>query len=542
MKLINKFFICVLAVASPLAGCDTDALHDLNVNPQAVDEIDLNYLFTAAELGSAAGGSAGDNRYIDWRTNIGFAAHAIQQLAHVQGSPGIAPGDKYTDNTESYNAPWEFMYGDQLKNLAEIIKQTGPGGYDDGEKSNLRNASRILRVFNFHRLTDFYGNIPYTEANKGMGGTDGSAGILFPKYDTQQTVYQDMLKELDEAAAALSASDPDQGFKNGDIIYDGDVTKWKKFAYSLMLRLAMRVSFVDENLAETYIGKAVTGGVFTSNSDNPYVKMALAPSEWTNQNGISRAFYPGDGGQVSFLSKTLIDMLKGPDAGSTGDDDPRLMVISGGKATWSATTWTPTDVNPLTQKGLPNGQDQASLNALEGKTVNLDAEYSKINFLLLQDDEPYQLMNYAEAELLLAEAAERGLGGVTDAQGHYEAGVKGAMQMYTPYDASLTVSDAAVTDYLAARPYTGSTDQKLEMIGNQLWLSKFLNWWEAWSDWRRTGYPVLTPVNYTGNVTNGTIPVRLRYQNGEVAINPNYATGATLPDEPTTKVWWDVQD
>ena len=112
--------------------------------------------------------------------------------------------------------------------------------------------------------------------------------------------------------------------------------------------------------------------------------------------------------------------------------------------------------------------------------------------------------------------------------------------MYTNYDATFTVSDGAVATYLATYPYAGSPDAKLEMIGNQLWLSKFLNWWEAWSDWRRTGYPELTPVNFSGNVTNGTIPVRLRYQNGEVAINPNYAAGATLPDDPTTKVWWDV--
>lgn len=541
MKLINKIFICALAVASPLAGCDTDALHDLNVDPQSVAEIDLNYLFSAAELGSAAGGSAGDNRYIDWRTNIGFCAYAIQQLANVTG--GIAPGDKYTDNTESYNAPWEFMYGDQLKNTAEILKQTGPGGFDEGEKVNLRNAARILRVFSYHRLTDFYGNIPYTEANRGMGETDGTTGILFPKYDTQQAIYMDLLKELDEASAALSASNPDEGFAAADLIYDGDLAKWKKWGYSLMLRLAMRISYVDQATAETYIDKAITGGVFTSNDDNAYVKMALAPSEWTNQNGISRAFYPGDGGQPSFLSKTLVDMLKGTNPNSTADDDPRLMIISGGIANWSAAEWDPVNTNPLDQKGMPNGMNQAMINAFEGKpAVDLDATYSKINFLLLQDDEPYQLMNYAEVELLLAEAAERGLGSAADAQIHYEAGVKAAMQMYTPYDASLTVSDGAVATYLATYPYAGTIDEKLEMIGNQLWLSKFLNWWEAWSDWRRTGYPKLVPVNFSGNVTNGTIPVRLRYQNGEVAINPNYSSGATLPDDPTTKVWWDVKD
>ena len=105
-------------------------------------------------------------------------------------------------------------------------------------------------------------------------------------------------------------------------------------------------------------------------------------------------------------------MLKGTDPGSTADDDPRLMIFSGGKPVWTAQSFTPTDVNPLTQKGMPNGMNQPMINAYEGQAaVNLDATYSKINFFMLQDDESYQLMNYAEAEFLLAEAAERGIGG-----------------------------------------------------------------------------------------------------------------------------------
>src|ERR1044072_7536122 len=106
MKLINKTILAALIVASPLAGCDTDALHDLNKNPQALNAIPMPILFTTAELGSASGGSSGDNRYIDWRTNIGFAGYAIQQLSTATG--GISPGDKYFDNTESYAAPWEL--------------------------------------------------------------------------------------------------------------------------------------------------------------------------------------------------------------------------------------------------------------------------------------------------------------------------------------------------------------------------------------------------------------------------------------------------
>ncbi|QMU26980.1 SusD/RagB family nutrient-binding outer membrane lipoprotein [Adhaeribacter radiodurans] len=532
MKYIHKIILGTMGLVVPLAGCDTDELHNLNVNPQAVNQIDLNYLFTASELGIASNGSAGDNRFIDWRTNIGMTAYAIQHLANAGG--GIAPGDKYQDNFETASAPFEFTYNDQLKNIAEILKQTGPGGFAEGKYQNMRNAARIVRAFSFHRLTDFYGNVPYFEANQGM------EGIFFPKYDKQSAIYADLLKELDEASTALSATNPDEGFAKADFIYEGDVAKWKRWGNSLMLRLAMRISNVAPELSKQYVTKAVAGGVFTSNADNVWVKMGTGPSQWINQNGISRAFYPGDGGQPSYLSKTLVDFLKGTNQNSVADDDPRLMILSGGIADWSAAEWKPINTDPLAQKGMPNGLDQSGLDALEGGPVDQAKTYSRINFLMLQLDDPYMIMNYGEVELLLAEALERGIGsGITGtAAEHYNAGVKASMQMYTPYDASLIVSDAQVATYLAAYPY-GSAKGALPMIYEQLWVNKFFNWWEAWSDWRRTEYPQLTPVNYQGNVTNGTIPVRLKYPSTEAAGNQNYATGATKPDTYTTKVWWD---
>jgi hypothetical protein len=537
MKHISKIFFVALATVLPFSGCDTEELHNLNINPQSFEEVDLNFLFTAAELGSAAGGSAGDNRYIDWRTNIGFASYAIQHLANVSG--GIAPGDKYTDNPESYAAPWEFIYGDQLKNLAEILRQTGPGGYDEGRKNNLRQASRILRVFNFHRLTDYYGNIPYSDA---LEGRDLN---FFPTYDNQQAIYTDMLKELDEATAALTAFSAanidDVNFKKADLIYGGKANPsayWKRFGYTLMLRLAMRVSNVAGAMADQYVTKAFNGGVFTSNDDNIWIAMSDGPSEWTNQNGISRAFSANDGSQPTIMSKTLIDELKG--GAGTGDDDPRLTILSAGVSG-----------NPNVQEGMPNGLDQGMLDDYVGdENVDAVATFSRINPVLLNDADPYMLMNYAEAELLLADAIERGVGTVTGtAAEHYEKGVKAAMQMFVPYEppapgvpTPLEVTDAQVTAYLAARPYTGSDDERLELIGTQLWVSKFFNWWEAWADWRRTGYPDLEPTNYPGNVTGGTIPRKLRIPTGEIAANGNnYAAGSTKPDLPTTRVWWDVQ-
>jgi len=547
MKSLIKIIFCTL-FGSAFIACNKQGFKDLNIDPQSLPSINLNFIFSSVELGAASAGSSGDNRYIDWRTNIGFASMAIQQVANAGG--GIAPGDKYTENVESSNAPFEQIYGDQLKNIATILRETGPGGFAEGQYNNMVQATRILRVFLFQRLTDYYGSIPYSEA------LQATEGVFFPKYDKQKDIYADLFKELEEAIAAFGAADPNDGFGKADMYYSGDITKWKKWGYSLMLRCAMRLSNVDAATANTYVAKAVAGGVFTSNSDNVNVPMATGPSTWIDQNGISRAFYPGDGGQPTFMSKTLIDWLKGTNQGSTADDDPRLMILTAGIGNWTVSgglsTWTPTDSDPLDQKGMPNGYDLAGLRNLEGNpNLNTDATYSKINPKLLDLNDPYMLMNYGEVQLLLAEAAERGIGGLAAAAApaYYAEGVKASMQMYTIYDATFAVSDGAVATYLATYPYTPASG--LRMIGEQYWANHFLNWWEAWSNWRRTtitnppapvtgaaGYPVLTPTNFPGNLTNGTIPQRLRYTTGEVASNPNVLTTGTAPDVFTTKVWW----
>lgn len=536
MKHIYRFILGgALLTGIFITGCDTTELHDMNINPNAVNQIDVNYFLTAAEL-SLSNNGLRDDRYTDWRTNIGMCAHAIQQLASTSTGT-ISVGDKYLENdVEPSNAPWDHMFAGDGRVTAEIIKQTGPGGYSEGQKINTRCAARILRVLCFSRLTDWYGSIPYFEANKGIEGT------FQPKYDKQKDIYVDLLKELDEACAALSTSNIDPGFTAADYYFKGDISKWKKFGYSLMLRLAMRVSNVDANMAATYVTKAVAGGVMQSNADNLFATMAVGPSEWTNQNGISRGFYPGDGGQweSSFLSKTLVDWLQGPDKTSVNDDDPRLMIFTGGIIQWTANQVIYLETDPLKMRGLPNGLDGAMLNTLMGGPTIPREHFSAVNFLMMQDDEPYQIMNAAESQFLMAEALERSIGtGITGtAEDHYKAGVKMAMQMYTVYDASFVVSDARVDQYLTLYPY-GVTKPKLEMIGEQMWACKWMNWWDAWSDYRRTGFPTLIPTNYPGNATNGQIPTKLMIPAYEATGNPNYASGATQPDRLVGKVWWD---
>ena len=122
MKRLRNTILCGVLTFLFVAGCDTEELHELNVNPQAVSQMDLNFLFTAAELSSASNGFSGDNRYTDWRTNIGFAASAIQQLANNGGLNNA--GDKYFENADAVNPPWNFFFSDQLKNIEEIMRQT----------------------------------------------------------------------------------------------------------------------------------------------------------------------------------------------------------------------------------------------------------------------------------------------------------------------------------------------------------------------------------------------------------------------------------
>jgi len=524
MNYISKIILFTCAVATPFASCDTDTLHNLNINPQALNEVNMNFLFSAAQLGAASGGSEGDNRYIDWRTNIGYCAYWMQHLANA-GTGGLAAGDKYFENVESDNAPWEFMYGGQLKNLQEVLKQTGVGGFEEGKRKNTREASRILRAFLFLRLVDYYGNIPYTE------GLQGIEGIFLPGYTSGADIYTDLLKELDEAGDAISAANPDDGFASSDMYFQGNVDKWKRWANSLRLRMAMRMSAVNAAAAGPIITDALSGaGVLQSNADNVWVPMSETPGLWTNQNGISRAFIPGDGGQSRVMGKTLIDALKL--GAGTADDDPRLMIFTEGVNG---------NADPAAQVGMPNGLDAGTLDIYTGIVgSNPNQLFSLVNMKLLDRADPYLLMSYSEVELLLAEAKERALGTVPGtAQSHYEAGVKAAMQMYVPYDASFVVSDAAVTAYLAAHPYTPGAGG-LTQIATQMWISKYLNWWEAWSDWRRTGLPVLVEVNYSGNITGGKIPSRLRYPSHEVATNSeNIAAGGTSPDTHIGKVFWD---
>ncbi len=505
MKFINKLTIFSLAVLIPVYACNTDELAALNDNPRSTSEMDWNFLFTNSVLRAA-------NEHEAF-----YCAPVIQQLSDLAV---MAEGDKYFETALGY---FSGCYTGLLKNLVEVIRQTGPDG-KDLQMVNLHNAARVMKVFILHRCTDLYGDIPYFEANKGH-----YEGLFYPAYDHQRDIYLDMLNELSKAAAGFDEDNYNKSFQKQDLVYSGKVVKWKKFAYSLMLRLAMRISSVDPATAQSYLSEAIEGGLFTSNSDNAWIPMADGPDIYLNRNGISFGLSPEQFASIK-LSEAFVNFLR-------DNEDPRLMVISSGIGYWGQEKITDPDL----QRGLPNGHDAQTIKDYEGviTDVNVETTYSRVNELILDFDDPILFQTYAEVELLLAEAALNGWHD-GDPETHYDKGVRAAMQMYDIFDPSLVVSDVEVDTYLAAHPYDPANG--LEMIGTQYWAATFLNFQEAWANWRRTGYPELIPVNYPGNITNGTIPRRSIFDIAVVSLNEaNYRAAMERMggDFHTTRVWWD---
>ena len=514
----KKFFLYCVFTILIATSCDKN-FEEINIDHTKLTEQNMqyNYLFTSAQLFAAGNGdgySAGT-----WESSVSYASTMMQQLASVSG---YWYGDKYIYNANYNGAFWRWQYPTSIKNIIDLMNHLKT----DEQRKNLYQISRILKVFLFQRMTDLYGDIPYSEAGLGY-----DQNLTNPKFDPQQDIYPDMLHELEDAATKLDATAPNT-VADADLMYGGDVAKWKKFAYAQMVRLAMRMSKVDAVAATTWVQKAVQGGTMESNDDNAIIEHeAKGTNRVSNPVGLQLASRE----PASYrLSNTFISFL-------ASNADPRLPYFA-------TVVEDPADVtdkgdsDPALQLGLPNGYDNSGAATDITHAPNWPGHlnsYSIVNrHTFSREDAPTFLLSYGETQLLLAEAAQRGW--ITgDAGEYYRRGVTAAILQLNQAGAGLNTQDAA--SYLSARPYLPA--QGLKMINEQYWVATFSDWLECWANWRRSGYPLLVPVNYQGNTSNGTIPRRFTYPLDEAVVNPgNYSAAVARlsgGDKMTSRIWWD---
>ncbi|UBM59389.1 SusD/RagB family nutrient-binding outer membrane lipoprotein [Marinilongibacter aquaticus] len=510
---INKI-VYTVPLLFLLASCDK-GFEEMNVDPNKYSEVIPEYMFTNAQLNTV---------------NVNFVGAAyltiggsMQHFATYKEVP--AAGDKYFNygySTGNWNA-----FSAAVTQISLVIEAVA----DDPTKVNQLAAARIWKAFLFHRLTDLYGDIPYTETAKAL-----SEKNYTPKYDTQEFIYGDMLNELEESIASFD--DSQNTFGNADLLYNGDIAKWKKFAYSLMLRLGMRLTEVDAAMAQTWVQKAIAGGVILEDADRAVIEY-VDGSQTASRNFIASGLLStdyitpgGDNVEGGKLAQTLVDHLK-----NTGD--PRLNVIS--------IVWVPSsdgssfvaDTTTALQKGMPN----AAYN-------NLPAEFNSFSEpnpnTLLKFNAPYIVFSNAETNLLLTEATLRGWYNEVPASTTYANAVSAGMRQWALFGAGGEISEAKINAYLAANPYltSGGFDAQMEQIQTQKWVSLFLeDEYEIFSNWRRTGYPNLVPTNYPGNLTGGKIPTRFVIPDSEETYNADNFYEARSRQGGTNTlssiVWWD---
>ena len=470
-----------LTLALGTLGCE-QGLTGLNDNPNAPLDVPATLLFPEGVtdvVGRARGASF----------DLTMTSLWAQHYAKIQ----YVDEDTYWIRSQNIDAYWNGFYAGGLQDLTLVLQKTYP------EQPGLAGPAMVMKQWTYGVMTDTWGDIPYSEANMGVEN-------ITPAYDPQEEIYAGILATLDEAEEMMGTAEEDYG--SADPIYGGDLELWQKFANSLRLRYAMRMSNVDEQTARTVIAAALAedAGVFESNADNAVLAW---PGDGSNDAPLYTNFRTRDDHRVS---ATLVDTLKSL-------DDPRLAVYA-----------QPTEDDPTVYVGVPN--------ALENPTLLGLTKTSKIGEIFSEPTSPSVLMAYPEVEFILAEAAERGFPGVTGtAAEHYYAGIRASMQMYG-------ISETAITDYINQPEVTYAGGAAgLVQIALQKWIALYGQGSEAWAEWRRTGVPTL--VGGPAAITPGrAVARRLTYPGTEQSFNASNLDAAVAAldggDDLLSRVWWDV--
>ena len=552
MKKISKIkigFLCVLSFL--LTNTCTKNFEELNTDPKIVtaDLIDPGLILT----------------YVEWNGIVGNGNYG-------NGTYGCFCGMCKRDDdapfleTDSPGA-WNFAYTVWVNNLSNII-QLIEGKENKDELVNKIAIARILKVFGVAKLTDTYGDVPYSQSCLPQ-----DQAIYNPKYDTQESIYKDLFKELKEAAGQLDASKDSYG--SSDLIYGGDVAKWKKLANSLRLRLALRVRYVDEALTREQLSDLTEAGLMTSLSEDAYIlnntdrPAHLNPRYYriVNYSTISESVY---------THMVMIDILRN----DLINFDPRIKIYADTvKAPWKGGT---------SPNGYPcpdydyRGSPTLGMVPVEYKypwgsnTVSEIADFWRVPVVAPA------VMRCSEVYFALSEAKLAGLlpaGFSSTAEEYYQKGIDASINWYKWfYDLTAPqipdlmlkyvhnsawapgaawtqadvdkylnykkITDAEVAAFKATAMYSlsGTEDEQLEKIINQKIVALYPDEFQGWCEYRRTGYPKV-PIGPDQAALAGVVPRREPWPTTEETINSasfEEALAKYGTDSRLTKFWWDA--
>lgn len=478
------------------SSCLTD-FEELNKDPNQSDYIDPSLLFIYS-LKQGAGNYNSDVNVEQWGL--------MNYCMYFAAKGGIIPGEEYVI-PGSKDLLWNEQYSNALVNAQEALNLYG----DSAKYENQIAALNIWKTFLFQRITDLWGDIPYADALKGYHELNYQ-----PQYSSQQDIYGDMLTMLKDASESINEN---QSFFSSDIdlIYQGDVLKWKAFANSLRLRLAIRIKYADPERYEQEMSELQNLDFIANN-----ISSALFPFNSDKKNHVYEADFTGQARIQNNPSKFLVDML-------VDSSDPRVSIFLE-KTSLSA-------VFPWYEEynGVPN-----LLPYNDPVWNNFDSNWGDISNIgnwFVRPETPGVFMSYSEVCFLKAEAALDGYFGA-EAQGFYEEGIETNIKFYGDFgESEHIIPQVDIDNYIASIPAV-----TLEQIITQKWiLFAFENGYEAYAEYRRTGYPALK--QFDGSTIDGSIfPNRLPYPNPEVTLNQdnyNMAIQNQGADNVKTKLWWD---
>ncbi len=485
-KTFIKFILLIAVIVTAITSCKK--LEDLNVNEKAATAVPSETLF-----------ANGIRNLVDQATTCSNNFNVLRLFSQYWAATTYPDETRYDIISRPIPAN-EFIsiYRDALSDLKEakrVVATESSVLSSDAEKKNKSAICDIVMVYGFQREVDIFGNIPYSEAL--------DPNNISPVYDDAQSIYANMFSVLDAAINSIDANAA--SFGSADVVYGGDAGKWKKFANTLKIKMAITVADVPALDPAGKISSALASGAFASAVDNGAFHYLSSPPNtnpvWLNIVSANRKDW--------VASNTIIDLMNSL-------NDPRRAKYFLGNIKDS--------VNNVIYVGGEYG------------ALNTYASFTQLTTTILAPDREALLLDYTELQFYLAEAAARNFIGA-NAGDYYKKGIISSFEAWGITDT------AVVNPYLRTKkvdysdPLSGATFK--EKIATQAWLAYFDRGDIAWTTWRRLDAPKFNPPK---NMTNADIPVRYTYPGTEQTLNgANYTAAAAAigGDTKATKIFWD---